>query len=90
MKNIFAIGALCQCAVFGLSACVQTTPDWDSQFGDSVRLSVAQQTLNPNAASKSVSESVDGNASREAIGQYRNSFKEPPANSNSFTIGVGR
>lgn len=73
-----------------LTACVPTTPNWDSQFGDAARLSVAQQTLNPDAGSAQVSESVDGNASREAMGRYRSSFKEPQPNTSSFTIGVGR
>jgi hypothetical protein len=76
--------------VFCLNACVQTTPQWDSQFGDAVRMSVAQQTLNPDAAQKQVPEAVDGNASREAIGRYRSSFKEPQPNNSTFTIGVGR
>jgi hypothetical protein len=33
---------------------------------------------------------MDGNASREAVGRYRGSFKEPPQNNNGFVIGVGR
>jgi hypothetical protein len=37
-----------------------------------------------------VTESMDGTSSREAIGRYRGSFKEPQNNANSFTIGVGR
>ena len=81
---------LCLAALFGLSACVQTTPHWDSQFGDAARMAVAQQTLNPDAGQKSLSESVDGNTSREAMGRYRSSFKEPQPNTSSFTIGVGR
>ncbi len=81
---------LAVCLSLGLSACVQTTSRWDTQFGDAARLAAARQTLNPAAGQKEVAESVDGNTSREAVGRYRNSFKEPPQNSNSFVIGVGR
>jgi hypothetical protein len=69
---------------------VQTTPQWDSRFGDSVRMAVAQQTLNPDAAQKHMPEAIDGNASREAVGRYRTSFKETQPNTSAFTIGVGR
>lgn len=77
-------------ALFGLAACVQTTPNWDKQFGESAQLAVARQTLNPDAANKDVPEIMDGNAAREALGRYRSSFKEPPQNNNGFVIGVGR
>ena len=90
MKKIFAAALLCQVSLVLLTACVPTTPNWDSQFGDAARMSVAQQTLNPDAGQKTLSESVDGNASREAMGRYRSSFKEPQPNTSSFTIGVGR
>ena len=36
-------------AILPLAACVQTTPRWDSQFGQSVRTAVASQTLRPEA-----------------------------------------
>lgn len=90
MKSHFAIALLASSTLFTLSACVQNTPHWDSQFGDSARLAIARQTLNPDAGKKEISESVDGNVSREAIGRYRSSFKETQQNTNSFVIGVGR
>lgn len=90
MKNLLVKFSLAVCVLCSLTACVQTTPQWDSQFGESARLAVARQTLNPDAASKAVPEAMDGNASREAVGRYRGSFKEPPQNNNGFVIGVGR
>lgn len=90
MKQLLAIFLFISGTVLALSGCVQNTPNWDSQFGESARLAVARQTLNPDAGQKDVSESVDGNTSREAMGRYRNSFKEPPPNNNGFVIGVGR
>lgn len=74
-----------------LAACAPNTPQWDSQFGESVRLAAAQQTLNPEASSNpDPVKGIDGRAAREAIGRYQSSFKEPPPAANSFTIGVGR
>jgi hypothetical protein len=85
LKLIFSIG-LISCT----SACVPLTPEWDSRFGDSVKKIAALQTINPDAGITPVTESMDGHASRDAIGRYRSSFKEPQNNANSFTIGVGR
>ena len=76
-------------AVFLLSACAQTTPRVDSRFGESTRMLIAQQTLNPDAGSKQVTESVDASAAREALVRYRTSFREPQAPQNVFTIGLG-
>ncbi len=73
-----------------LGGCVQTTTQWDRQFGESARMAAARQTLNPDAGKQAVPEAVDGHAAREAVGTYRSSFKEPAQNTNSFVIGVGR
>jgi hypothetical protein len=73
-----------------LSACVPTTPQWDAQFGQSVRLAQQQQVLNPNAGGDAPANGIDAVSGREAIGRYRNSFKEPTPVNSSFTIGVSR
>jgi hypothetical protein len=88
-KIIYEIVPLCLVWLC-VSACVPTTPEWDSQFGESARKTAALQILNPDAGTTPVSESMEGQAGREAIGRYRNSFKEPQNNANSFVIGVGR
>lgn len=88
-KKMHKIVPLCLMAVC-LSACVPTTPEWDSQFGESARKSASLQIRNPNAGATPVSESMEGHAGREAIGRYRSSFKEPQNNANSFVIEVGR
>ncbi len=90
MKNRLIHVLLSVSVLSSLAACVQTTSRWDTQFGESARLAAARQTLNPEAGQKELPESMDGQASREAVGRYRNSFKEPPQNNNSFVIGVGR
>ena len=73
-----------------LAGCVQTTPEWDSRFGQSVRLAQQQQTLNPQAGGDAPVNGIDGATGRETVTRYRNSFKEPQPTNNSFTIGVGR
>lgn len=73
-----------------LAACVPTTPQWDAQFGHSVRLAQQQQTLNPAAGGTAPVNGIDGASGREAIGRYRNSFKEPTPVSPPLTIGVAR
>ncbi len=90
MKNNIFSNLLAMSCLSGLAACVQTTTHWDRQFGESARMAAARQTLNPDAGQKDIPESMDGQASREAVGRYRNGFKEPPQNNNSFVIGVGR
>lgn len=84
------IGWLITSATVAMQAgCAPTTPQYDSRFGQSVRMTMAQQTLNPDAASKNVPESMDGPAARESAVRYRNTFKEPPPPQNVFNIGVG-
>jgi hypothetical protein len=73
-----------------LAACVPTTPQWDAQFGQSVRLAQQQQTLDPTAGGDDPVNGIDGSSGREAIVRYRSSFKEPTPVNSSFTIGVTR
>ncbi len=89
MKPIQNAVALAVLSGTALTGCVQTTPQWDSHFGEAQRMMMAQQVLNPDAGTKSLTESMDGGASRESVIRYRSTFKEPPAPQNVFTIGVG-
>ncbi|MFM7483261.1 MAG: hypothetical protein ACKO2S_03295 [Burkholderiaceae bacterium] len=73
-----------------LAACVPTTPQWDAQFGQSVRLAQQRQTLDPTAGGDDPVNGIDGSSGREAIVRYRSSFKEPAPVNSSFTIGVTR
>ena len=85
-KRILLSGA----ALLILTACVPTTPQWDAQFGQSVRLSKQQQIIDPTAGGDAPVNGIDGASGREAIVRYRNSFKEPAPSTSSFTIGVSR
>jgi hypothetical protein len=84
----FSAAALTACVLL-LDGCA-LSPNLDSRFGDSVRLSTAQQTLNPNAA-RSNTAPVNGLDSRAADGayeSYQQSFRTQAPSSNPFTIGV--
>lgn len=89
--GLFFVKNLAGVSLLLLAACAPNTPQSDSQFGESVRLAAAQQTLNPEASSNpDPVKGIDGRAARDAIGRYLSSFKEPPPAANSFTIGVRR
>ena len=85
-KRLLLSGAV----LFALTACVPTTPQWDAQFGQSVRLSQQQQIIDPTAGGDAPVNGIDGASGREAIVRYRSSFKEPVPASSAFTIGVSR
>lgn len=73
-----------------LSACAPTTPQWDANFGNSVRTAFAQQIINPDASQNpDPVTGMDGRAARETIDRYQKSFSEPAPQPNIFTIGVG-
>ena len=77
-------------AVCLLSACAQTTPQWDANFGNSVRAAFAQQIINPDASQNPDPVSgMAGRAARETMDRYQKSFSEPKPQPNIFTIGVG-
>ena len=73
-----------------LAACTPTTPQWDAQFGHSVRLAQQLQTLDLTAGGDDPVNGIDGSSGREVIVRYRSSFKEPTPVNSSFTIGVTR
>jgi hypothetical protein len=65
-------------AVAPLAACVQTTPRWDSQFGQSVRTAIASQTMRPEAsANRDPVAGIDGKAALGAQQRYEQGFAQP-------------
>ena len=79
---------LCLCVML-LGGCAQT-PNLDSHFGDSMRLSTAQQTLNPDARRNNAPvNGLDGRAADAAYESYQQSFRLQTPSTNTFTIGVG-
>ena len=76
--------------ILALTGCVSPTPILDAEFGKSVSLIKAQQTLNP-AASRNTNpvNGLDGVAAKSAYDAYQKSYKNPEPPSNAFTIGIG-
>ena len=73
------------------SACVTTTPNVDSRFGDSVQIAQARHTLDPGATARNAANPVagqDGRTARAAYDRYLFSFIRPEPQPNVFTIGV--
>jgi hypothetical protein len=63
-----------------LQGCVQTTPKWDRQFGDTIRANLAAQVLDPAAAANpNPAAGIDGRAAAAAQERYERSFANPRA-----------
>ena len=95
-KNTFPLRVMVLRASFGLMfsamlcGCVSTTPEYDKRFGDAVRQSRLQMTINPNAGSTAdAALGLDGTSAREAMVRYHGSFKTPPPVTNVISIGGG-
>lgn len=59
-------------------------------LGASVSLAMAQQVLDPTAASRQpTAAGIDGQAAKSAYDAYQKSFRAPQPQPNVFTIGVG-
>ncbi len=68
--------------VAGLTGCAQTSPNFDRNFGTSVRASLAAQVADPAAARNPNPNPVtgmDGRAAAAAGQRYEASFAQPPA-----------
>ena len=73
-----------------MTGCVSPTPILDAEFGKSVSLIKAQQTLNPSASrNTNPVNGLDGVAAKSGYDAYQKSYKTPEPPSNAFTIGVG-
>ena len=74
-----------------LGGCASRTPNLDAQFGKSVRLLNAQQTINPNAmANADPVLGLDGRAAISGYGDYQKSYAKPEPQGSTFTIGIGK
>ena len=74
-----------------MGGCTSRTPYLDTQFGKSVRLLNAQQTINPNAmANTDPVLGLDGTAALGGYGDYQKTFTTPVQQPSTFTIGIGK
>ncbi|MDO8458930.1 MAG: pilus assembly protein [Burkholderiaceae bacterium] len=80
----------CTVLLLALAGCATRTPYLDSQFGQSVRLLNAQQTINPQAAlNTDPVKGLDGKAAASGYANYEKSYAKPEPQASAFTIGVG-
>lgn len=74
-----------------LAGCVHTTPNWDNNFGNSVRTSVAAQVSDPAAsANTNPVVGIDGRAASASQQRYEHSFMRPEPHGSSMTTGSGK
>ncbi|OHC68547.1 MAG: hypothetical protein A2045_17465 [Rhodocyclales bacterium GWA2_65_20] len=74
-----------------LAGCASTTPNLDAHFGEAVLAARAAQTINPSASlNKDPVSGVDGQAAKEAMGRYHDSFKTPPPTFNVINVTGGQ
>lgn len=71
-----------------LSGCGSTTPNYDTKFGDAVRQSRLDMTINPQAGQDpNPVWGMDGVSARDAMARYQSTFREPPPVTNVINIG---
>ena len=77
-------------SLFALIGCAATSPNWDANFGDSVRALKAQQLIDPQAPERNAQTTppADGRTAREGINRHVETFRNPPP-TNIINIGVG-
>lgn len=76
--------------LLAMAGCANTTtPHYDQHIGEAVRTAIAQQTINPDAASKPDSgKGMDGKAAVQTMDNYDKSFAAPEK-SPTLTLSVG-
>lgn len=75
-------------ASLAMTACVQTTPHWDMQFGRAARSAIASQTLNPAAANADPVAGIDGQAALGARKRYERTFAQPESQAPSMMTNM--
>lgn len=73
-----------------LSACVETAPRYEAEFGNATRTTLKAQIINPDAGNNpDPVAGLDGQAANDALENYQKSFAKPEPSPNSLNIGVG-
>lgn len=89
-RNHAAIWAIAGALAITLAGCnASTTPRSDARMGEATMLMRAQQTLNPDASRNADPVvGLDGKAAKGALDNYRDSFRQPPAETPNF-LSIG-
>ena len=56
------------------SGCAETSPNWESRFGDAARQAAALQVIDPAASSRTAALRTDGKATSGSLKAYADSF----------------
>lgn len=79
--------ALVLAGLAALAGC-SSTPQYDARFGDTVRQSRVAMTVNPaGSAMNDPVAGIEGQAAKEAMNRYYETFKTPPPVVNVINIG---
>ena len=71
-----------------LAGCSTATPHYDARFGEAVRTATQSMIINPDAGNNpDPVAGMDGNAAREGVARYQDSFKAPPPAVSVINIG---
>jgi len=94
MRTLSALSLVLITGTAALSGCVAGSPEWDRSFGDAARYNRAQQTIDPDAASRQREPATtDGKALAGTMNKYAQSYgyavkeTQQPALSVSTTVG---
>ena len=88
--NLILLKSIAAGAALGmLAGCAPMTPNLDRQFGTSVNIIKAQQTIDPDASRNTRMVTLDGDAANRSVERYVKSYSAPTPQPNVFTIGVG-
>lgn len=74
----------------GVTACAETTPRWDSTFGNSVRSTFAAQVISPAAVrNTNPVDGIDGPAAMAAQKKYESGAASQETSSAPTTLMIG-
>jgi len=88
MKGISRLGAIL-ITLAAIGGCETTPTATETDYGNSVRSMVCNQTLNPEPADTSPVDSGDGARVQNAIDVYRKDVAQPESVKKDLVIGVG-
>ncbi|HSR02150.1 MAG TPA: tRNA dimethylallyltransferase [Methylophilaceae bacterium] len=72
-----------------LSACAETTPRFEAEFGNATRATLQSQIIHPEAGNNpDTVTGIDGQAARDALYNYQKSFIKPEPTLNTLTTNI--
>lgn len=91
MTNLIKPGAALLALSTLLGGCAATSPQWEANFGNSVRATVASQVADPAAVRNAEPVTgLDGRAAQAVQIQYEKSFSKPSAAPAAMISGSGK